>query len=36
RFQGVEKRIKAKGKALSDCSLDELEEAWQQVKQDES
>ncbi|MDA0907807.1 MAG: nucleoside triphosphate pyrophosphohydrolase [Bacteroidetes bacterium] len=36
RFQGVEKRIKAKGKALSDCSLDELEQAWQQVKQDES
>lgn len=35
RFQGVEKHIKAKGKALSECSLDELEQAWQQVKQDE-
>lgn len=35
RFQGVEKHIKAKGKALSKCSLDELEQAWQQVKQDE-
>ena len=36
RFQGVEHLIKAKGKALSDCTLDELEEAWQQVKQDEA
>ena len=35
RFQGVEKRIKAEGKALSECTLDELEKAWQQVKQDE-
>lgn len=35
RFQGVEKRVKATGKALSECTLDELEKAWQQVKQDE-
>jgi XTP/dITP diphosphohydrolase len=35
RFQGVEKQIKAEGKALSECTLEELEYAWQQVKQDE-
>jgi XTP/dITP diphosphohydrolase len=35
RFQGVEKQIKAEGKVLSECTLEELENAWQQVKQDE-
>ncbi|MDR9387960.1 MAG: nucleoside triphosphate pyrophosphohydrolase [Balneolaceae bacterium] len=35
RFQGVERQIKAEGKVLSECTLEELENAWQQVKQDE-
>ncbi|MCE0483426.1 MAG: nucleoside triphosphate pyrophosphohydrolase [Methylacidiphilales bacterium] len=32
RFQAVEEKIKAKGKALQDCSLEELDSVWNQVK----
>jgi MazG family protein len=32
RFQAVETRIKAQGKALASCSLDELDAAWNAIK----
>jgi MazG family protein len=32
RFRAVEKRIKAQGKALTDCTLDELDATWNEVK----
>jgi MazG family protein len=32
RFQAVEERVKAKGKALTDCTLEELDAAWNAVK----
>jgi len=32
RFRAVEARIKAQGKAMSDCSLEELDAAWDAVK----
>ena len=32
RFRAVEERIKASGKALSECSLEELDAAWNEVK----
>jgi len=33
RFRALELQVKAEGKDLKDCSLDELESVWQQVKQ---
>ena len=35
RFQFIEDRVHAAGKALTDCSLEELEDFWQQAKIDE-
>ena len=35
RFRGVEAIIQAKGQTLRDVTLDEMEEAWQRVKQSE-
>lgn len=35
RFTSMESKIFEQGKALSDCTLDEMENAWQQVKKDE-
>jgi len=32
RFRAVEERIKASGKAMSDCTLAELDAAWNEVK----
>jgi MazG family protein len=32
RFRAVEERIKAQGKALTDCTLEELDAAWNAVK----
>lgn len=32
RFREVEKTIKAQGKAVQDCSLDELDQVWGQIK----
>jgi len=32
RFRAVEERIKAAGKAVSDCSMEELDAAWEAVK----
>jgi MazG family protein len=32
RFQAVEERIRAKSKALTDCTLEELDAAWNAVK----
>jgi len=32
RFRAVEERIKAQGKAMSDCTLEELDAAWNEVK----
>ena len=32
RFRAVEERIKAQGKAMSDCTLEELDAAWNAVK----
>jgi MazG family protein len=32
RFRAVEERIKASGKAMTDCSLEELDAAWNAVK----
>jgi len=32
RFRAVEERIKARGKALSDCTMEELDAAWNDVK----
>jgi ATP diphosphatase len=34
RFNEVERRVLAEGKAMQDCSLDELESHWVQVKKD--
>ncbi|MCE0521506.1 MAG: nucleoside triphosphate pyrophosphohydrolase [Methylacidiphilales bacterium] len=34
RFRAVEARIKAKGRAMTDCSLEELDAAWNEVKAD--
>ena len=36
RFQAIEARYAAAGRQLTEASLDELETAWQAVKQDES
>ncbi len=35
RFQGVERVLKTKGKAVEDSSLEEMEAAWQEVKKTE-
>jgi tetrapyrrole methylase family protein/MazG family protein len=35
RFQGVETRLHAEGRELENCSIDELEAVWQDVKKDE-
>lgn len=35
RFRAVEKSLTVQGKALSDCSLNEMNEAWEQVKRQE-
>ena len=35
RFQGVEARIHATGKQMTDCSLEELDAAWNDVKKEE-
>ncbi|WP_114766114.1 nucleoside triphosphate pyrophosphohydrolase [Vibrio rhodolitus] len=35
RFAGVEEKVYQDGKNLSDCSLDELEQYWQKIKQEE-
>lgn len=35
RFKAVEKSFKAQGKTLSDCSLSEMDEAWERVKRQE-
>jgi len=32
RFRAVEERIKAKGKAMSECTLEELDAVWDEVK----
>ena len=32
RFRAVEERIKAQGKSLTECTLDELDAAWNEVK----
>ncbi|HEV3272522.1 MAG TPA: nucleoside triphosphate pyrophosphohydrolase [Candidatus Methylacidiphilales bacterium] len=32
RFRAVEERIKAQGKAMADCTLEELDAAWNMVK----
>ncbi len=32
RFRAVEGRIKATGKAMSDCTLEELDATWNEVK----
>ena len=32
RFKAVEAIIKAKGKEMADCTLDELDAAWDEVK----
>jgi MazG family protein len=32
RFRAVEQRIKAQGKSMTDCTLDELDAAWNAVK----
>lgn len=32
RFRAVEERIKASGKAMGDCTLEELDAAWNEVK----
>ncbi len=34
RFRAVEERIKATGKAMTDCTLEELDAAWNAVKAD--
>jgi len=34
RFRAVEGRIKAQGKTMADCSLEELDAAWNDVKSD--
>jgi len=34
RFRAVEARIKAQGKAMKECTLEELDAAWDQVKSD--
>jgi MazG family protein len=36
RFRAVEARIKAQGKAMTDCTLEELDAAWNGVKADTS
>ncbi|GAB2636717.1 nucleoside triphosphate pyrophosphohydrolase [Vibrio panuliri] len=35
RFAAVEQKVSQAGRVLADCTLDELEQFWQQVKQDE-
>ncbi|HAS64012.1 MAG TPA: nucleoside triphosphate pyrophosphohydrolase [Vibrio sp.] len=35
RFSGVEEKVRINGKKLEQCSLDELEDFWQQIKHDE-
>jgi tetrapyrrole methylase family protein/MazG family protein len=35
RFQAVEARVHAKGKQMTECSLEELDEYWNEVKRDE-
>ncbi|MCE0498037.1 MAG: hypothetical protein LV481_08850 [Methylacidiphilales bacterium] len=32
RFRAVEERIKASGKSMSDCTLEELDAVWNEVK----
>ena len=34
RFRAVEERIKARGKTMTDCALEELDAAWNDVKSD--
>jgi len=36
RFRGIEERVHAEGRKVTDCDLDELERIWQAMKQDES
>jgi ATP diphosphatase len=35
RFTAMEQRIEQQGKAMTDCTLDEMEAAWQAVKRSE-
>ena len=35
RFQGIEKRLHAKGRKMTDCKLDELDAIWNDMKKDE-
>lgn len=32
RFRAVETKVKASGKQMSDCSLDELDAVWNEIK----
>ena len=34
RFRAVEAQIKAQGRQMKDCTLDELDAAWNDVKKD--
>ena len=36
RFQGIEKRLHAKGRKMTDCKLDELDAIWNDMKKDET
>jgi nucleoside triphosphate diphosphatase len=35
RFSGMESRLRATGRSLSECSLQEMEAEWARVKQEE-
>ncbi len=36
RFRGIEQRLQAQGKRVTDCTLDELDAIWDDVKRDEA